>query len=240
MSFLIKKLISAFALPLTWALLLLAAGLVLLWWTRRQRAGRVLVSLSLAVLYIFSIRPTALLLLSPLENRHPAYAARHADFVVVLGGGQYSDASCERLSEGIRIWRANPGSRLVLSGAACGERVSEAEVLADCAVSLGVPPNAVVREPCSRDTSEHPGYVKSIVGGRPFALVTSASHMPRALAMFRKAGLSPIPAPAGYLSLRLARTGRFALSPSATALSASSAALHEYLGLLWARLRGQI
>lgn len=240
MSVFLKNALSWLTLPLSWSFIFLAASLFILWFTKKARAGRILVTAGFAALYLFSIRPVALLLLSPLEGAYPYYAAQHVDFVVVLGGGQYSEASCDRLLEGLRIKRLNTQSRLVLSGAPCGAPVSEAEVLADRACSLGVPEGGIIREPCSRVTFEHPIYVKSIVGNRPFAVVTSASHMPRAIRLFRKAGLNPVPAPAGNLSLKLSRSGKISFAPNISALAASSAALHEYFGLLWAYLRGQI
>lgn len=232
--------LSYFTLPLSWAMALWAAGLCLLWFTKKAKAGRITLTAGFFVLYLFSIRPTALLLLAPLENRFPAYDGQLIDFVVVLGGGQYSEASRERLMEGIRIKRANPGSSLVFSGAPCGAPVSEAGVMAAQARDLGVPAGEIIEEPCARVTSEHPFYVKPLVAGRPFALVTSAAHMPRAMGLFRKAGMNPVPAPAGGLGLKLDRTLSDAPVPSAPALSASSAACHEYFGILWARLRGQI
>lgn len=240
MALFFKNLLSCLILPLTWAMVLMAAGLLILWFSKRAKAGRILVTAGFLALYLFSIRPTALLLLAPLEGRYPVYTARPVEFVVVLGGGQYSEASWERLMEGLRVLRLNPGKRLVLSGAPCGAPVSEAEVLAGKAMSLGVPPGDIIEEPCSRITFEHTVYVKPLVGGRPFAVVTSAAHMRRAVSLFRKAGLNPVPAPAGSLSLKLVRTGRSSVVPNAAALSASSAAFHEYFGLLWAYLRGQI
>ncbi|MBI5845956.1 MAG: YdcF family protein [Deltaproteobacteria bacterium] len=240
MTLFLKNILSWFTLPLSWVVVVLATGLALSRFSKKMRAGRLLMSAGFLILFLFSIRPTALLLLAPLEGRYPAYAGQPVDFVVVLGGGQYSEASSERLFEGIRIKRLNPESRLVLSGAPCGAPVSEADVLAARALALGVPASEIILEPCSRVTCEHPLFVKPLVAGRPFAVVTSASHMHRAVRLFKKAGLNPVPAPAGSLSLRLNNAGRSALAPNISALSASSAAFHEYFGLLWAYLRGQI
>jgi len=240
LAILVKNTLSFFTLPLSWAILLLAAGTALLLLTKKVRAGRVLAAAGLFTLFLFSVRPVALLLLSPLEGRYPSYAGQPVDFVVVLGGGQYSEASCERLLEGLRIKRLHPESRLVLSGAPCGAPVSEALVMEGFARRLGVPASDIILEPCSRVTFEHTLYVKPLVKGRPFALVTSAFHMHRAVRLFRKAGLDPVPAPAGSLSLKLSRSQRCALVPGVPSLAASSAATHEYFGLLWAYFRGQI
>ena len=37
-----------------------------------------------------------------------------------------------------------------------------------------------------------------MIGREKFILVTSAAHMPRSMALFRKRGLQPIPAPADF------------------------------------------
>ncbi len=57
----------------------------------------------------------------------------------------------------------------------------------------------IVLETKATDTKDHPIYVKKIVGKDRFILVTSASHMPRAMALFRKHGMEPIAAPTDYM-----------------------------------------
>ena len=72
-------------------------------------------------------------------------------------------------------------------------------------------------------------------------MVTSALHMPRAMAIFRKQGMEPIPAPTDYVvKVREGgvRLGMFI--PSAGALEKVGRAIHEYLGLLWGKLRSQM
>ena len=68
-------------------------------------------------------------------------------------------------------------------------------------------------------------------------LVTSATHMPRAIASFRKSGLDVAPWPAdvrgGYPP-----TSVFDFLPDANALEMTTAAIKEWLGLAVYRLRG--
>ena len=63
----------------------------------------------------------------------------------------------------------------------------------------GVESEDIVLETKATDTKDHPIYVKEIVGRDRFILVTSASHMPRAMALFRQHGMEPIPAPTDYM-----------------------------------------
>ena len=62
-------------------------------------------------------------------------------------------------------------------------------------------------------------------------LVTSAFHMPRALASFRAKGLTVIPAPTGIAPPVKLHLGDFI--PRASSLLASYLALHEWGGRLW-------
>ncbi len=243
MEFFLKKLVGGWLMPLPLALTLLAAGL-LLW--RRRRWSLSLVASAFFLLFVFSLPPVAGWLIAPLESRHPLWRAQ-ADipvaYVVVMGGShvdgalpltnKLNTASTYRLLEGIAIQRANPGSRLLLSGGGDGRR-SNAELMAETAMALGVGRDSIVLQTVSRDTVQEAVLVAEIVGEAPTVVVTSASHMPRTLAAFERVGLRPIPAPTHFLDRREARSWK----PGLDHLAASSAALHEYLGLAWMALTG--
>ncbi|MCB0668390.1 MAG: YdcF family protein, partial [Saprospiraceae bacterium] len=71
--------------------------------------------------------------------------------------------------------------------------------------------------------------------GHSLIVVTSASHMPRAVYLFKKAQLSPIPAPTAYEILKEPGEPFLGLFISAKNFRKVEMALHEYLGMLWAR-----
>lgn len=253
--FLAKKIISSFLMPLPFSLLLAFLGLVLQGLTRRQRLGRFLVAGGLLLLLAFSIKPVADRLLTPLEDRYPPLdpaKVRGIEYVVVLGSGHTSDprlpltsqidaAALGRLAEAIRIMRRLPGSRLLLSGGSVFDPVPNARIMARTAKVLGVPAGNILLETRSRDTEEEARLIKKTIGStRPFVLVTSAAHLPRAVALFKHLGMKPIPAPARFLVKKRVRADPEEFFPSAYQLHKSECAVHEYLGLLWARLRGQI
>lgn len=107
----------------------------------------------------------------------------------------------------------------------------------DAACALGVPPERVTVQPVGRNTVEEIAAVASLVGTAPFLLVTSAAHMPRALAACRAQGLTPIPAPTDFQATEdddVWTPGD--LYPSGAALHQSERATYEYLG----RLRGRV
>jgi uncharacterized SAM-binding protein YcdF (DUF218 family) len=82
--------------------------------------------------------------------------------------------------------------------------------------------------------------IAKMIGRERFILVTSAAHMPRSMALFRKRGLEPIPAPADFRAPETQSSGPSRFFPGAGALGQTQTALHEYLGLAWAWLRGEI
>lgn len=261
--FLFKKILSGFLYPLSLCLGILLLGVILLWNGRRQRQAKFLITLAAVILILYSYPAFPDFLLRPLERwcppltdltslqklqRDPQTAIR---WIVVLGGGHAPDpqlpaasqlgaTSLARLVEGIRLYRALPGSKLLVSGGPVFTSRPEAETMEQVARSLGVPQQDIILEPDSSDTREQSLLLKPKLHGKRFILVTSASHMPRSLALFHKSGLNPIPAPAGHLvhQRREAFPGR--LFPGSGNLHKAHVAWHEYLGLAWARLRGEI
>jgi len=69
--------------------------------------------------------------------------------------------------------------------------------------------------------------------------VTSANHMPRAVAVFNKQQLNPIPAPANFL-VKILPNREPKLEFTAGNLYKTERAMYEYLGLAWYKLRGNI
>jgi len=251
--FMLKKIVAPFFYPVSLCLEFLLAGLALLWFTRRQRAGKVLVTLGSSLLVFLSFAFGADLLLKPLEGWYPPLTRPPAEgpvpWIVVLAGGikddpklpalgKLSQESLYRIMEGVRIQRELPGSRLVVSGGPVSGDAAEAAVMAEAAVGLGMAPEDVFQETASRDTEEQARLIQEIVGREKFILVTSALHLPRAMVLFRSRGLQPIPAPAGSRMAENTGSSPRLWFPRPENLQKSEAALHEYLGLVWAWLRG--
>jgi len=101
---------------------------------------------------------------------------------------------------------------------------------------LGVKPDDVVVEAEARDTQEEAYNIRSIVKKESFFLVTSASHMPRAMVIFTQLGMHPLPAPATYLAKRSGVWRPGSLHPSAYNLISVQRSFYEYIGLTWLTL----
>lgn len=249
MEFLLKKLVGGLLMPLPGTLILIAVGTVL-WHRGHRRWGRALVAGPCILLWLASLPPVADALIRRVETREPAFPGDSVDFVVVLGGGHVSEErlplsarlsspTLHRLAEGVAIARAQPWSTLVFSGWGGADTRSNAEVYRDVALAWGVPAGRMRVEPRPRDTHEEAELLAPVLRGRAFALVTSATHMDRALAHFRAQGLNPVPAPTGHLAQEPRAYGVLGLIPGESELWRTRVAVYEILGRAWARLRGQ-
>ena len=251
MLFTLKKVLGGMMLPLPLLLLLIALGIALLWFSRFQRTGKLCVSLGWLLLLLLSLQPVADSLLKPIEDKYPTWRdEKRVQYVVVLGGGytwnpnwapssNLINNSLPRLTEGIRLWYENPGSKLIFTGAAAKTNpVSTAEAGARVAESLGIPRSEIIVLDKPKDTEEEAAAVKEAIGDAPFLLVTSASHLPRAMIFFRRAGLTPLPAPANHLAIESPLNPWERAIPSPVWLMHSDRVGYETLGRIWQWLKG--
>lgn len=240
-------------MPLSLCLLLMGVGLLLLWVTRRQKTGKVLVTAGFVLLlaqgYGWGFQPA----LKSLEREYPSVTTVPAEagyrWVVVLGGGTSSDTaiplhsrlsgdSLARLIEGVRLYRQIPGAKLLVSGGKVFGYGTDADSMRELAVQLGVNPADILTDSESQDTETQAQIVRQMVGGEPVLLVTSASHMSRAAGLFRKAGVNVLPAPANYLVQGNEAFSPTDVFPSSNGFTNAQRLVYEYMGILWAKLRG--
>ena len=262
--FIFKKIFSKFLFPLPLILCLCLVGLYLLWFTKKQKLGKVFVSISVFFLLILSYGALPDALLTPLERKYAAYPTENSldenkpvsmesmiEYVVVLGGGHTEDpnlpltaqiekGSLFRLIEGIRIHRKNAGSKLILIGGSVTNPTATATMMAELAIDLGVYKSDIITKTESKDTKDEARIIKGTVENKPFVLVTSASHMPRSMAMFKKLGMNPIPAPTEHNVKESSSISPGLFFPNAYNIQKADKAVYEYLGIIWAKLRGQI
>ncbi len=121
MLFTLKKVIGNMLLPLPLMLLIIGAGLALLWFSRFQKTGKIFISIGWLALLLLSLQPVADRLLSVPYRKHLSTwnNSQKVDYIVVLGGGytwnrsqfsQLINNSLPRLNPSYRLWRENPGS----------------------------------------------------------------------------------------------------------------------------------
>lgn len=221
----------------------------------RRRLGRwLLVAVSAGIIAAAMI-PIGAWLTAPLELRftRPDDGAT-PDGIVVLAGAEsasltsdYTDPhlhdSGDRLTVFLILAYRFPEARLVHAGA--GPRVdqfdvNQSDVARAVIVGSGVDENRVVFEDQSTNTCNAPQQIDAAVARQPgekWWLVTSAFHMPRAVACFRAAGWDVVPYPVDY---RYTKSLGFWRPELAMNLMQIDLATHEWLGLVYYRLSGQI
>jgi uncharacterized SAM-binding protein YcdF (DUF218 family) len=252
----LSKLLPVFVYPLGLSILLCAVALA---FSARGhlRVGRVLVLLALIVLWLASAPVVSNWLYSRLEARFPPTPTDQspsADVAIVLGGSikqslpprvssDMSDAA-DRVLHAARLFREGRVKHILVSGGNLPwetTNVSEALLVADLLVEFGVPSTAIVMETDSRNTYENAVNSAGIMtshGWRSVLLVTSAAHMPRALAVFRRAGVEAIPSATDVRVNYPFYDSVLDFLPDAEALARTTEALKEYIGLFVYRMRG--
>lgn len=263
MGFLLSKLLPLALYPLGLGLLLQLAGQL----GRRQAWGPWLGGAGLGLVWLFAMPLTSRQLVWGLEEQAAALTPAvipKADAILVLGGGlrpalaprrgvEVGEGG-DRLLTGVRLLRQGKAPLLVTSGGRVGFTANdpapaEAVSARQLALELGVPARGILINPVSRTTAEEARDIGVIGRQRHWQrllLVTSAFHMPRSLATFkRSSGLTVIPVACDYQLPSRANYGKptigntiKGLLPDAEALFLSSVALKEHLGLVIYRLKG--
>lgn len=179
----------------------------------------------------------------PLASEQSIAQLNPAGAIVLLGGGvdpgtakrPWPDLgeSSDRVWMAAKLWHAQRAPLIVASGGhdPRSHTQSEAEAMRDLLVALGVPERAIMLESTSRNTRQNATQTAKLLGEhrvRKVLLVTSASHMKRALVHFRETGLEVAPVPTDHASIDFADLRRFI--PTAQALALSTRAFKEWVG----------
>jgi len=225
-----------------------------------RKTLRTLALIGAVGLYLLSIRPVLQLFAGSLENKYPPVQEsqiKKTNAIVVLSAGTVEGVSASfssiqalpgqtaivRLSEGIRLYRkikANERScTIILTGGRFYSKQYAASVVSrEWLVSMGIPASDIRFETSSRTTFEEARFVGPTirnVSAEVVFLVTSASHMPRAVAAFSKFGLSVIPAPCDFSDS--GKLGLFSFLPEAATLRENRALLWEYIGAIFYKIK---
>jgi len=252
----VDKLLSVAVFPLGTSLLALAlAGLLA--WRGYGRLARAAAILGTIWLWTCSTPLMATFLVDSLEGPYPpipADALPEADLIVVLGGGMAPapaadrdpdlGAASDRYWHAARLYHAGRAPLILVSGGNvwAPERQTEAGAARIFLEHLGVPAAAIPEEGESRNTVGNARYAARMLEARGLdtvLLVTSASHMGRALPTFERAGVPATPAATDH-RIDSATPWVFGILPQAGALEDTTTALKEYLGRLVYAMRGQI
>lgn len=229
--FTIKKIISVFLMPLSIGLLLGVIGLYFLF-TKSYKKAKIFLSISFIWIIVVSYQPFSNLLLEPLETKYEKLESIPKDvkYLLLLGGDKIG-----RTYEVLRLYNMKKGLTIITSGYEGKQVVPEAIRNRDFLIELGIPKEKILTLSEPKDTKEESIHTKKLLGDKRFILVTSATHMDRAMRLFKKEGLNPIAAPTDFL-----KEDYVSLVPSGKNLKNTEISLHEYIGKLWYKIKGDI
>ena len=253
MSFSIAKLFWYSLNPGTLLVLGVCFGTFFLWkgWTR---AAQILLTPCALLILLLSLFDLHQMMARPLEERFPFPDSLGEDIagIIVLGGASkgavsqsrsthsINDAS-ERLSSFIELGIKFPQAQMVFtggSGSLLGSQFKEADLARSFFDSQGFDPERIHFERESRNTWENAVLSKNMLGEKAlgrWVLITSATHTPRSVGVFRKLGWDVIPYPVDYRTT----PGKHEIFTSLSkGLPLFTSAIKEWLGLAYYRMLG--
>ena len=245
-----------FLYPPSLGLLFVVIAVIFALWSHKRTAVA-FCALGLGWILLWSLPITSLYFGGKLETRfafEEAILAPRADVIVVLGGNTQANranwfepynraTASDRIDRAAALYFAGRAPKILLSGGALKGKVSEARVMAKILRQRGIPESALILENDSRFTYENAQLSDRTMQTNHLKralLVTSALHMPRALATFIKRGIDTIPAP---IAPQITLPDDELLNPwlpHIRSLEASRTIIKEYLGLFGYWLRGWV
>jgi uncharacterized SAM-binding protein YcdF (DUF218 family) len=240
--FLLKKIVSVLIMPINIVIVLMLVGLFL--YRRSPKASLKTFITATFLLVISALPPVSDSLMTSIENDYSPYVkgTLAVDYIVVLGcshttnpnlpvTSQLAGCSLQRMVEALRVYELHPEARIITSGFAGVNSVSNAVTVKQSLVSLGVPAQKIITENFPKDTEEEAELIAPRVQGTKIVLVTSASHMPRAINYFQANNIYPIAAPTGFWVKNPGgnKGWRYYL-PDSKSLQQTTIAWHEILG----------
>jgi uncharacterized SAM-binding protein YcdF (DUF218 family) len=235
---------------------LLILGVIItiaLFWNRRNRiARRAAIALAVAVIF-FSNIGISYTALRTLEDRYPipeVKCTKEMNGVIVLGGGmspglipeqrnqpQLGEAG-ERLTKALELLNKCPDFKLIystFSGSLRPEGMSEAESAKKFFTEQRISGSRMTFENESRNTFENAKFSSSIVNSKDgWVLITSASHLPRAVTTFDQFGWVVLPYPVDY---RSESSGKFGMFRRQSSIENWNMVIHEWVGRVMYQLR---
>lgn len=237
--------------------MILLVGAVIAALLQKRKAAVCLTLAGVAWVLIWSLPITTLYLGGKLEARYPYRLPENteqAEYIVVLGGNTQANRSnwfepynrataTDRIDRAAALYSAQRAPKIIVTGGPHEGRISEAQGMAKVLRLKGVPEQAIILEKESRNTYENAIFTERLLKKLPngkILVVTSALHMPRALATFQRLNMPVIPA---VVAPQIVPPDDYTLNvwlPHTRSLEASRTIIKEYFGLLGYWLRGWI
>jgi uncharacterized SAM-binding protein YcdF (DUF218 family) len=265
MEIFLSKFLPIFIYPLGLAMVFLTAALI---FSKKNKTRTTFLILALVVILVGGNRWVSTMVARSLEWQYiPTEPVTDVQAIVLLGGATESadpprptvevNGSADRLIYAAQLYRDGVAPYILLSGGDIAfmdlSASSPAEDMAVLLEQFGVPREAMILEDQSQNTLENAEFARNILidqmGITRIALVTSAWHMPRSVALFEAQGFEVVPAPTDFgvteASWQAMLDGDWQAQvlyflPNVSAMHQLTTSLKEYFGLWYYQLRGYI
>jgi uncharacterized SAM-binding protein YcdF (DUF218 family) len=258
----LSKFLPLFVYPLGLACVLIFLALLV---SYKRKTSNILITLALAILWLSSTTGFSNLLARSLELKYlPPAEIPSGEVLVVLGGGTEPaspprttveiNGAGDRVLYAAELYKEGKAPFILLSGGdiewLSSGSTTPAQDMAALLVQMGVPESALWLENESMNTYENALYAKEFLNEQDInqiLLVTSAMHMPRAVALFEKQGFEVTPLPVDFSvtdSISASSSEGNIISklidimPTASNLALTTNAMKEYLGYFIYKLQG--
>jgi len=252
MFFIASKVLYFLLSPLTWILL----AIVLRWRAKLQvwkrRWGIVAIALLVVFTNTFIHKQVTLAWQTPPETMQHS---KQYSAAILLGGLSYSDqqkrtffgSTSDRFIQAARLWHTKTVSKIVVCGGVGNllnrDEPTEGGFMRDELIAMGIPDTCILADTTSKNTFENAQQAKAVITAAqlqaPYLLVTSATHMPRSLKTFAKAGLTVEPHPSNFEVIDSKNTFKDFLVPDVTLLDNWTYLLKEMVGIVVYSLTGK-
>lgn len=253
MFFILSKFVAFLLKPIG----LVFVGLFLIWRNRRKKHLSKYIFATVAILYIFSnefiINELYLNYETPPTTRNEV---KQHDIGIVLTGGLMNEekapvenlflgSHADRFAQALLLYKEKKISKILISGGdlklISRPLISEGKLAGKFLEKCGVRPSDIILEGKSVNTYENAKFTTELLRrkypNQRLLLITSASHLPRAIACFEKQNLYLTPYGADYVSKK--RKFLFIhLIPSIHAFEHGQALIHEWIGFLSYKIMG--
>jgi uncharacterized SAM-binding protein YcdF (DUF218 family) len=220
-------------MPLSFGLIVFFIGLIFLYKNNIKKA-KYFLTFSFVWIAIISYAPFSNMVIKPLETTYNTLETPPKDTkYILLLGGDFENRAWELL----RLHHLLPNAKIITSGYKSKYNIPEATRSANILKSIGIDPSLIVIHNKPKDTYEEGLEMKKLLNDQKFILITSAYHISRAIKLFENMGLHPIAAPT---DIKSNKNDKIYNIPQGTYLVRTELALHEYIGQLWSKLRGQL
>jgi uncharacterized SAM-binding protein YcdF (DUF218 family) len=160
------------------------------------------------------------------------------------GKGYFRDAS-DRFIQTVRLYHQGHISKIIVTGGSSKvlknkQALKEADFVCEQLTQMGIPAENIIKENQSRNTHENGTFTKKILDSLkitpPVLLITSATHIPRSMEVFKKTGIYAEPYPCNFAAIESKFEFPGSLIPSSKSFEYWNTFMKENIGMLMYKL----